>query len=194
MNKLLILALFITGLLPSLHGQRIESLSVAVTTEAIGLPFTNYRPLHPGFEIKTTWKTKETDKNIQRYNTNLGAYFHRRVENGIYLGGEYQYTQKLFQQKVGLDFPAGLGYLHSFYPGELYEQDENGEFSVVQQGGRPHFYLNLGTGISYLGASRFQPFIRQTVMVETPFANGIPVILHSFLHVGVNIQLGKNEH
>lgn len=194
LKRIFFLTLLVTGCSWILPGQKLESVSVAVATEAVGLPFTNYRPLHPAFEIRATWKTKEAPRNMQQFSTNLGAYFHRRLENGFYVGGEYQYTQKLFQQSLGLDFPASLGYLHSFYPGELYEQDANGDFSVIQQGGRPHFYLSLGTGLRYLGTSRFQPFVRQSLFLETPFANGIPVILRSFLQLGLTIQLGKDEH
>jgi len=93
-----------------------DQFSVALITEAIGLPFTNYLPIHPGLELKTTLKTRETEKSKKSFNANLGGYFHRKLETAFYLGGEYQYTRKLFNQKVGLDFPVGLGYLHTFYP------------------------------------------------------------------------------
>lgn len=171
------------------YTQKIERLSIAATSEAIGLPFTNYLPIHPGFEIKVTLKNKETDKSKHQYNHNLGAFFHSKVENALYFGGEYQYTRKLFNQKLGLDFPVGLGYLHSFYPSELYIQNDDGSFEKKAQLGRSHLYINLGVGLTYINEGKIEPFIRQELLVETPFGNGIPVIPHSLLKIGVNIKM-----
>ena len=177
-NLIAIILLSICSL--SAYGQKIDQISIAATSKAIGLPFTNYLPYHPGLEFKATFKTKTTDKKIQRYNVNLGAFFHRRLQTGFYIGGEFQYTKTLFQQTIGLDLPVGLGYLHTFYPNELYEQRENGDFEVVSQFGRPHVYINLGIGISYLRPKKIHPFIRQELFVQTPFANSFPVLPHSF--------------
>jgi len=174
--------------------QKVDQLAVGAMTEAIGLPFTNYLPIHPGVEFKVAFKIKETQKNKQYFNANLGGYFHRKVETAFYLGGEYQYTQKLFKQKLGLDFPMGLGYLHTFYPAELYEQTESGDFESVNQLGRPHLYVNLGVGLTYLGSPKVQPFIRQELFVETPFANYFPLIPHSLLKVGVHLKINSHEN
>ncbi len=177
----------------SVYGQKIDQISVAATTKAIGLPFTNYLPYHPGLELRATLRTKTTNKKTQRYNVNLGAFFHRRLQTGFYIGGEFQYTRKLFRQAIGLDLPIGVGYLHTFYPNELYEQTVNGDFEVVSQLGRPHAYINLGIGISYLKPKKVQPFIRQELFVQTPFANGIPVVPHSFFKIGINLKLSSYD-
>ena len=185
--------LFLVACLSKGFSQRIERISVAATSEAIGLPFTNYLPYHPGVEVKGTLKDTEKARSYRFVNVNLGFFYHERVETAFYLGGEYQYSIMLFKKQMGLDVPIGLGYLHAFYPGELYEQNADGDFEKVRQFGRPRAYANLGVGVSYTGASRFQPYIRQELMIETPFANGIPVIPHSLLKLGVCIKLGTNE-
>jgi len=87
-----------------------------------------------------------------------------------------------------------LGYLHTFYPAELYQQTESGDFEVVNQLGRPHLYVNLGVGLTYLGSNKMQPFIRQELFIETPFANGIPVIPHSLLKIGIHIKINNNDN
>jgi len=79
--------------------------------------------------------------------------------------------------------------MHTFYPAELYEQNDAGEFESINQAGRSHLYLSAGVGFTYLGSSKVQPFIRQELMLETPFANGIPLIPHSLLKVGLQINL-----
>jgi len=173
----------------NMHSQKLEQLSVLVQSEAIGFPFTNYSPVHLGIELNATIRKKEKEKNIQYLNAKAGFFYHRKLETAIYLGGEYQYSQKLFKQKISIDLPVGLGYLHSFYPGEIYEQNNEGDFETINQFGRPHLYVNLGIGLTYLNEGKIQPFIRQELLLETPFANGIPVIPHSLLKVGIQIKL-----
>ncbi len=194
MTKFLWLGLLLLTAVRQGEAQQLDRFSIAATSEAIGLPFTNYLPYHPGIEFKLGLLLKETRHNIQHFNTTLGMYLHRRLETGIYMGGEYQYTQKLFSQKLGLTFPVGLGYSHTFYPGELYQQVENGDFEQVFQFGRPHFYVNGGVGLIYLGSKKIQPFIQQIMFVKTPFANGIPVMIHSFLKIGIHIKISNDEN
>lgn len=171
------------------YGQVFQQYAVSLNSEAIGLPFTNYSPIHPGIEITGTIRKKEKAKSVRYTNLKMGFFHHQRVENAIYLGGEYQYSQKLFKQKLSLDLPVGLGYLHSFYPAEIYEQNDSGDFEKITQLGRPHLYVNLGIGVTYTGADKVQPFVRQELLLETPFANGIPVIPHSILKIGIQIKL-----
>lgn len=171
------------------YSQMFEQFSVSFNSEAIGFPFTNYSPIHPGIEITGTIRKNERAKSIRYINVKAGFFHHRRLENAFYLGGEYQYSQTLFKNKVSVDLPVGLGYLHTFYPGELYEQNENGEFEAINQWGRSHLYANLGIGLTYLSDNKIQPFVRQELFLETPFANGIPIIPHSLLKIGVQVKL-----
>ena len=143
---------FLSLLTQGLMAQNIDQFSISLNSEAIGLPFTNYAPIHPGAELSGTFRTIEKDKSFRYLNLKAGFFYHRRLETAIYLGGEYQYSHRLLQDKLSLDVPVGLGYLHSFYPGELYEQNSEGGFEVVNQFGRPHLYLNLGAGFTNTGS------------------------------------------
>lgn len=188
MKKLIFYSLFLS--LPMIgSAQTFHQFSVSFNSEAIGLPFTNYSPIHPGVEVTGTLKKNEQPKNIQCLNVKAGMFHHQKLETAIYLGGEYQYSKKLFNQRLSIDLPVGLGYLHTFYPGELYEQNENGDFEVVNQSGRSHLYVNLGVGLTYLSDGKVQPFVRQELFLETPFANGIPAIPHSLIKLGVQVKL-----
>lgn len=177
----------------SSFAQKIKQYSIAATSEAIGLPFTNYAPYHPGAEFTTILKITEKEKSTRYLGLKAGFFYHQKLETAIYVGGEYQYSFRLPTDKLSLDVPLGLGYLHSFYPSELYEQNNEGDFEKVSQFGRPHLYLNLGIGLTYRMNERVQPFIRQSLLLETPFANGIPVIPHSLIQLGVQIKVHKNE-
>jgi len=136
---------------------------------------------------------KETDKRsmIKAVNLHLGWYLHRKVENAFYLRAEWAWQFKI-GDFLTADLYSGIGYMHVFYPGEVYELNaSSGEFEKIRQKGRPHALGNLGIGFTYRNQSRWEPFIRQDLGIESPFANGIPVMVHSFLKVGSHIKLNQ---
>jgi hypothetical protein len=181
--------LIILGQAEKKTNKKISRLSIALTNESIALPFTRYSPIHPGAEVGMTFWEKNKTRSSQRWNAVLGGYYHQRVETAFYLQGQYQYQWFLLPY-LGVDLTGGLGYLHSFYPADLYEQNATtGKYQAVSQIGRPHGIAELGLGLTFTNSSRIEPYIRQSMMVEAPFANGIPVIPHSFLKVGVNVKL-----
>ncbi|MEO1654072.1 MAG: hypothetical protein AAFU64_11030, partial [Bacteroidota bacterium] len=147
-------------------------------------------PLHPGGEIGLNLREVQKEKSIRRVNVYLGGYYNQEIEIGFYLRGEYQYLYKLTPW-LGLDGSIGMGYLHTFFPSDLYEQNEDGSFRKINQGGRPHLLINLGIGLNYLNKSRFQPFIRQDLGLETPFANTVPIVPKSFVKIGTFIQINQ---
>jgi len=171
------------------EGQKIKQLSLAIANETIAFPFTTIGPLHPALEGGITLWMKENGKNLQEFNAQLGWFYHARVEQAFYLKAEYGYTYLLLEW-LGLDFAGGLGYLHNFYPGERYEfAPEDGNISLMRQWGKPRAMLSLGLGLSFHNESRVVPFLRQEMALESPFANGIPVMVHSFLKLGIKIKL-----
>ena len=172
-----------------LAAQKIESFSVAVMNESIAFPFTRYIPVHPGIEFGATFWNKEKEHSNRYLSAYAGGFYHEKVETGFYLRAEYLFAFEIVNG-LYVDVPLGAGYLHTVYPAELYEQNpETGAFEEVSQFGRPHGLVTAGVGVRYTGATRVQPFIRQELAVETPFANGFPVIPHTFLKLGVNVKI-----
>lgn len=194
LNKIILFLLLISLSLGGYSQGPLSPFSISLSSEAIGLPFTNYSPIHPGVELSKTLRRNEQTNNIQYVNVKAGFFHHERLMNAFYLGGEYQYSHKVLDQKLSVDLPLGLGYMHTFYPGDLYVQNDAGDFETISQTGRAHAYVNVGVGLTYIGSDRVQPFIRQELMLQTPFANGIPAIPHSLLKVGVQINLSSNEN
>ncbi len=170
------------------NAQDLGKVSIALQSEAIGFPFSNYAPIHPGAEVGLTIRERHRARSSTAVNVYFGGYYHERIATGLYLRAEFQPTLKLGNH-FGLLLPMGVGYLHTFYPAELYQVNDEGSFEVARQGGRPHALLQLGVGISYLGHERFEPFIKQELAIETPFANTFPFIPHSFIKAGLAINL-----
>ncbi|MEL7120388.1 MAG: hypothetical protein AAFO07_13140 [Bacteroidota bacterium] len=172
-----------------LRAQGIESISFSLFSESIAFPFSRLAPIHPGAEIGIQLSKDERSASIRSWNAYVGGYYHEKVELGFYLRAEYQHTFRLGKD-IGLDFPMGLGYLHTFYPGEIYELDvENGDFDKQTQLGRPHALVNVGIGLSFNRSGDFQPFIKHELGIETPFITSIPVVPHSFTKVGFNLKI-----
>ena len=173
-----------------LKAQSVKAISVSVTNESIAFPLTRFTPFHPGVEIGATFKSWEKPGLIQYFSGIAGFYHHERVENAFYLKAEY-----LFRPIVGavsFDFIGSAGYMHTFYPGDMYVLDSEGEPVSVRQLGRPHGFLTLGFGLSYIKSPRVNPFIRQELIVKAPFAASIPAIIHSLLKLGLTINLNSN--
>ena len=174
--------------------QRIKNVSVSLLSEATAIPFTRYMPIHPGAELGLGLHEVEKKVSYRSINAYIGGFWHRRVASAMYLRLEYMYIFNI-QDVVGIELPISVGYLHTFHPADLYVQNEvTGEFEKISQLGRPHALVQGGLGIRYLGNPNIQPFIRQSLGIETPFANTFPFMIHSFLNAGVTIHLNNNRH
>lgn len=187
--KSFLIVLLLTFLSLFTKAQEVKRLSVTGMTESMAFPFTRYAPFDPGIEVGYAMKETERPGIIKAVNLHLGWYYHRRVENAYYLRAEWAWQFKI-ADFLTADLYSGIGYMHVFYPGEVYElNNSTGDFEKIRQKGRPHALGNLGIGFTYRNQSRLEPFIRQDLGIESPFANGIPVMVHSFLKIGTHIKL-----
>jgi hypothetical protein len=176
-----------------LNAQNSRCLSIALTSESIAFPFTACSPINPGLECGLT--LKQIDKKIltRSFLLYLGGYHHSKVENGFYIRFDYQNSLKV-KNALAIDFPLGIGYLHSFYPGEVYIMDVNtGDFNKEKQWGHAHAILKTGIGIRYIKNSKLQPYIKQEILLESSFLYNIPVIAHSFIKIGVILKIKSHD-
>ena len=182
-RTLLIFLLIVSGI--SAYCQK--NISVTVLNESISFPFTRFTPMHPGIEIGTNLFHSEKLNKSYEVNAYIGGYHHESISNAFYLKGEYVYHIAAWE-KLSCDLLAGLGYQHSFYPGELYSPKENGDYDATKQKGKPHAIANIGIGSTYRRWKTIEPFVKYEFMVESPFANGIPVIPHTIFKLGFNFK------
>lgn len=191
MKKSIILSCLLMGAYIPVQAQKIKQIAFSLQKESVAFPFTRFLPFHPGAQIGLTLNNKEREKSITNLNVNLGGYYHKKVANAVYFQGEYAYRPVL-KSIVSIDFVGSLGYMHTFYPGEVYALNpDNREFGKITQTGRPHILAGLGIGFTYLKNDRWQPFINQNLSVKVPFGNGLANMVHSFLKVGAIYKLSK---
>jgi hypothetical protein len=195
MHKILMLVLFLAGTIPQLCAQHdYSTVSLAFTNENIALPFTRKvkSPAHPGVALGVEIPWRQMNQSELRWRGTLGAYFHEKVQHAVYAKAGLAYRYYL-PFHIQVDAGADMGYAHSFYPSAIYEQTDDGGFEPVDQSGRPHAIASLGLGIGYdVLQNEERPllvFLRYEMMVQTPFAVTIPVIPHTFFHLGVQYAL-----
>lgn len=166
-----------------------RQLSVSILKESTAFPFTRFLPVHPGGELMLTISRQENQKSISGWNLALGGFHHQKIANAFYLRGEYAY-RPIVRSIFTVDLIGYAGYMHTFYPGELYQRNpQNGAFEKIRHAGRPHALAGIGIGLTLVKTKHIQPFIRQEFAIESPFANGIPVMIHSFLKLGLSFSL-----
>lgn len=174
----------------TLQAQKLDHYFVAVTSQTAAFPFTSYFPIHPGAEVGFNYWHQEGLTSSHRLNAFLGAYYHRKIEYGIYLKGEYCYSLQLFPS-LDLDLPVGLGYQHSFNSGETYSQnDDTGAWEKKTHAGKPHGLVNFGVGLNLLKDRSINPYIRHEATIDQPFYNGFTTI-RSVVKIGIQFKLVK---
>jgi len=186
-QRLLLLFFCFLFTVAGLDAQKINSVSIALQTESISIPFTRIGEIHPGIEIGVNLFEKSKPNSTRRWNGYVGYFYHKGFDQSIYIRGEYEFSYQL-GDVVALQLPVGLGYMHSFHTRPVYEQQSDGSFSEKTQIGRPHAMLNLGLGISYLQLGMVTPFIKYEVAAQSPFVATIPAGPRNFLKVGSSIK------
>ncbi|MEM9328709.1 MAG: hypothetical protein AAGA85_23790 [Bacteroidota bacterium] len=172
------------------HAQKIESVSLALQTGAIAIPFTRLTPLQPGIEVGVGLSEKVRPKTTRRWNAYAGWFYHENMDHNIYLRAEYEIAFNI-GNTISVFTPMGLGYMHAWHPKPAYKQNSDGSFSEKTQIGRPHAIANVGLGARYLGSEAWEPFIKYEALIQTPFVSTVPAGPRSFLKVGVNFKLPK---
>jgi len=180
--------LFCTLLSVMFIGIQAQSIGISFQQESISLPFTRFEQWNPGGEIEYGFSEWEKGNGLRQVYLTLGYYFHREVESAFYLKVEYDIALRITDD-IHFDIVPALGYMHSFYPGEIYEPIGEGNYELKKQLGRPHLWIESGLGFSFFRTKPISPFLQYRFAVETPFANGIPVFPHSFYQVGIQYKL-----
>ncbi len=172
-------------------------LRAGVFSESLALPWTQRldAPLHPGvmLGVEFTLAGTPTHRLLQGFSV---AYAHvAHVQHTVELSAEWGYR---FTAPFGLQLEAALsvGYLHEFLDGVTYASGADGSWKAVPNLGRPQLWaaLALGAGVDLRRVSPLplDVFVRYQPGLQLPYslANGIPVLPHVSLLVGLRYHFG----
>lgn len=149
-----------------------------------GLDFFD-QPLHPGIMIGTEWKLNQHPRRDVFLAANVGGYYHRWLSAGAFVQGEIGFRYG-FPFGLSLEARAGLGYLHSFYPGEVYAYDESlGRYAEDSNTGYPSLLPSLGVALGYRLHRSPQAPVLQVLYQYAPELPFSYAGLHQFLGFGI---------
>lgn len=186
------LLLFATLLLSAItiHAQQVDSLKhplplrIAVLDESMSLPnfwFTRYA-YNPAIMIGTEYPLSQKARHDWYISANLGFYYHKKAQSAIFLNTALGYRYRLGRWQPSASL--GLGYAHSFYPGQVYEYTD-GAFQETSNTGHPNFMPSVALNLGYqIRNTAYSPSVFVTFMsaVDIPFRQ--ETSLHQFVGIG----------
>lgn len=110
--------------------------------DKVGLKFEYFGELglHPGIALGLDYELSKKNRLTLHWNSDLGGYYHKWNNTSIFvkssIGARFTFGS------VFTDVNAGIGYLHSFSAGDLYERTPEGGIDKARNLGHAHFMPN----------------------------------------------------
>lgn len=191
--KLLLLTSIILGLSLWTHAQdRVPNgpnvpITITLFSESVSMP--NFRNIFKnpnlGIRIGTELYYSRSENRQLIQTINLGYYYHKDFQKGLYLSSEFGYRKFIY--KAFVDATVGVGYLliNSALP--RYELKGNDYERAGNTFGRLMPTIGLGAGYQF---DRVSVFSRYEIFGEAPFGfKGVPALPHKAFHVGTRFNL-----
>jgi hypothetical protein len=166
-----------------------KEISLSIYNNIFGLPFVQFEPIYLGGEIGFTFLQKDKPITTQKISAQLGFFNHKLIANAPYLKFTYSYQLKILRT-IGINVYAGLGYIHTFYPGDAYSFNTSQGSYEKKQLHQGFLLTNAGFGISYLKTKRISPYIKYELMM----AGSDTERLFTNFHFGISIKLNKTKN
>ena len=162
-------------------------LTITLFSESVSLP--NFRNIFKnpnlGIRIGTELHYSKNESRQLIQTINVGYYYHKDFQNGLYLSSEFGYRK--FFNKAFVDATIGAGYLLIHSALQRYERNGNNYERIGSTFGRIMPTIGLGAGYQF---DKVSIFSRYEMFGETPFGyKGVPVLPHKALHVGTRFNL-----
>lgn len=174
----------------SVHAQESKNphgfpLKISLMDESLTFPngaFLRY-DFNPAIMIGTEHVLKQKPKSEWYLGSNLGFFYHKEWQTGIFLNGEFGYRRHFGRWNV--HGKLGLGYLHSFTSGPVY-QLEDGVLSETANTGTPTLLPSATIGLGYrIGKSPSSPVIFADMMMSAEIPFNFYTGIHQFTGLGI---------
>lgn len=108
--------------------------------------------MHPGLNVGIDYTVMDTKWITLHWNADLGGYWHRWNNTSAFLKTSFGSRFKL--GSAFADFNLGLGYMHSWAAGDLYQRAEDGGVERATNWGHSHFMPNASFLIGWDGTKK----------------------------------------
>lgn len=139
--------------------------------------------LHPGFSAGLDYTLLSNKWTTLHWDADLGGFWHRWNNTSAFL--KTSIGSRFAMGPAFADINLGVGYMHTWAAGEVYQRAENGSVEKVTQWGTPHFMPNASLLFGWDGSRKsnlpWTVHIGPEIYLQSSFN-------HSFLpHLAVKI-------
>ncbi len=97
--------------------------------------------LHPGLTLGVDYTLTKSNRLTVHWDNDLGGYWHRWNNTSLFLKSTI--GTRLAAGPVFADINAGIGYMHSFAAGTIYQRATDGGVEKASNQGQAHFMPNV---------------------------------------------------
>ncbi len=169
------------------QAQWIKALRLSIFSESIALPFSRLDARPSGASVGIGFWNRSRTHSESSLSLDLGFLHHAKVQNSIYLKVDYHYTYQI--KGWGWGVSGGIGYIHSFYPREVYRLDEQGQFESFTYLGKAGLLIDPGLFVSRQLSKRVRARLGYRYLIQYPtFSRPLSVMPHNLLELGTTIN------
>lgn len=117
---------------------------------AIKLNYFGELVLHPGLTVGVDYTLSKNNRLTVHWDADLGGYWHRWNNTSFFIKSTIG-TRLAVAGPVFADINAGIGYMHSFASGDVYQRDLNGGVEKATNIGHAHFMPNASILLGWDG-------------------------------------------
>lgn len=108
--------------------------------------------LHPGLTVGMDYTVAGNKWATLHWDTDLGGYWHRWNNTSFFLKTALGF--RLTLGSVFADLNLGVGYMHSWAAGDMYQRAEEGGVEKAANWGHPHFMPNTSFLVGWDGSRK----------------------------------------
>lgn len=141
----------------SIHAQQVEEEKTKPKAKfeerlAIKVEYFGELVLHPGLSVGMDFTVIRKKWVTVHWDTDLGGYWHRWNNTSVFL--KTSIGSRFAMGPVFADINLGVGYMHSWASGVLYQRAEDGGVEKAANWGHPHFMPNASFLLGWDGSRR----------------------------------------
>ncbi|WP_346863107.1 hypothetical protein [uncultured Draconibacterium sp.] len=141
--------------------------------------------LHPGLTLGVDYTLSQNNRLTVHWDVDLGGYWHRWNNTSLFLKSTI--GTRVAAGSVFADINAGIGYMHSFAAGTIYQRAADGGVEKANNRGHAHFMPNasflLGYDSTRKGNRHWTVHLGPEVYLQSSYN-------HIFLpHIAINVGI-----
>ncbi len=138
---------------------------------ALKLDYFGELVLHPGMTVGVEYSLSKNKLLTVHWDNDLGGYYHRWNNVAVFVKSSI--GTRFNVGAVFADINAGIGYMHSFAAGTIYQRAFDGVVEKARNWGHPHFMPNasflLGWDASRNGNQQWTVHVGPEVYLQSSF-------------------------